>query len=84
MTNYNNNTTKQSGVLAVIYLFLTSVNLLLPLLLAVLFSYLTCTFSGFPYKSEAARLRMRRVSQRKGVLHMSRDTETEQPGWRER
>eukprot|EP00903_Cladosiphon_okamuranus_P010105 g9570.t1 len=51
----------QSGVLAVIYLFLTSVNLLLPLLLAVLFSYLTCTFSGFPYKSEAARLRMRRV-----------------------
>eukprot|EP00752_Nemacystus_decipiens_P013063 g11553.t1 len=51
----------QSGVLAVIYLFLTSVNLLLPLLLAVLFSYLTCTFSGFPYKSEGARLRMRRV-----------------------
>lgn len=71
-------------MLAVIYLFLTSVNLLLPLLLAVLFSYLTCTFSGFPYKSEAARLRMRRVSQRKGVLHMSRDTKTEQPSWRER
>ncbi|CAN0318025.1 unnamed protein product, partial [Hapterophycus canaliculatus] len=50
-----------SGVLSVIYLFITSVNLLLPLLLAVLFSYLTCTFSGFPYKSEAARLRMQRV-----------------------
>lgn len=61
-----NNQTKQSGVLAVIYLFLTSVNLLLPLLLAVLFSYLTCTFSGFPYKSEAARLRMRKVRGRKG------------------
>lgn len=55
------NTNIQSGVLAVIYLFLTSVNLLLPLLLAVLFSYLTCTFSGFPYKSEAARFRMHQV-----------------------
>ncbi|CAN0015026.1 unnamed protein product [Ectocarpus sp. 13 AM-2016] len=52
----------QSGVLSVLYLFITSVNLLLPLLLAVLFSYLTCTFSGFPYKSEAAMLRMDRVS----------------------
>ncbi|CAM9683959.1 unnamed protein product [Ectocarpus sp. 12 AP-2014] len=51
----------QSGVLSVLYLFITSVNLLLPLLLAVLFSYLTCTFSGFPYKSEAAMLRMDRV-----------------------
>lgn len=49
-----------------IYLFLTSVNLLLPLLLAVLFSYLTCTFSGFPYKSEAARFRMHQVTDRKG------------------
>lgn len=57
---------QQSGVLGVIYLFLTSVNLLLPLLLAVLFSYLTCTFSGFPYKSEAARLRMRRVREGEG------------------
>ncbi|CAM9299921.1 unnamed protein product [Scytosiphon promiscuus] len=51
----------KSGVLSLIYIFITSVNLLLPLLLAVLFSYLTCTFSGFPYKSEAARLRMQRV-----------------------
>ncbi|CAN0507612.1 unnamed protein product, partial [Ectocarpus sp. 8 AP-2014] len=51
-----------SGVLSVLYLFITSVNLLLPLLLAVLFSYLACTFSGFPYKSEAAMLRMDRVS----------------------
>ncbi|CAM9193138.1 unnamed protein product [Ascophyllum nodosum] len=51
----------KSGLLSVIYLFLTTVNLLLPLLLAVLMSYFTCTFSGFPYKSEGARIRMRRV-----------------------
>lgn len=44
-----------------IYLFLTSVNLLLPLLLLLLLSYLTFTFSGFPYKSAEAMLRMRRV-----------------------
>lgn len=51
----------QRGVLGAIYLFLTSVNLTLPLLLVVLISYLTFTFSGFPYKSESAILRMRRV-----------------------
>ncbi|CAM9693033.1 unnamed protein product [Choristocarpus tenellus] len=51
----------KSVVLASIYLTLTTVNFLLPILLVLLFLYLTCNFSGFPFKSVASKKRLHKV-----------------------
>ncbi|CAN0201834.1 unnamed protein product, partial [Discosporangium mesarthrocarpum] len=51
----------RSVLFKAIYLAITTVNFLLPLLMVLLFLYLTCTFSGFPFKSAAVMLRLRKV-----------------------
>jgi Protein of unknown function (DUF1084) len=51
----------ESWAARALYTVLTTVNFGLPIALLVLFFYLSCAFSGFPFKSEAAMRRHQRA-----------------------